>query len=129
MWRRQGGSEKIAVVLRARYGEEWTLPKGKLRDGESWEEAAVREVGEETGCTVERDAFAGGHVYEVNDEPKVVLFWHMSLVSEGAIAMPDDEVREVRWLTPMEARKILTHQDERELLVRGHSRRPSTARP
>lgn len=85
VWRGGTDGRKIAVIRRARYGEEWTLPKGKLELGESWEAAAVREVGEETGCLVQLGPFAGGHVYLVDGQPKVVLYWHMLLVQEGPI--------------------------------------------
>ena len=37
---------------RPRY-DDWSLPKGKLEPGESHEDAAVREVEEETGCRCE----------------------------------------------------------------------------
>ena len=39
---------QVALVHRPRY-DDWTLPKGKLDPGESFEEAALREVEEETG--------------------------------------------------------------------------------
>jgi 8-oxo-dGTP diphosphatase len=39
---------EVLLVHRPRY-DDWSLPKGKLDDGESWEDAAVREVEEETG--------------------------------------------------------------------------------
>ena len=39
---------RVLVVHRPRY-DDWSLPKGKLDAGESWESAAVREVEEETG--------------------------------------------------------------------------------
>jgi 8-oxo-dGTP pyrophosphatase MutT (NUDIX family) len=128
VWRRARAAGEIAVVRRARYGEEWTLPKGKLRDGESWEDAAVREVQEETGCSVNRRNFAGGHVYEVGKRPKVVLFWHMSLLREGVIVMPDDEVRELRWLSPAAAQRRLTHPEERRVLVHSRSGSPLAVR-
>ena len=35
---------EIALVHRTRYGNEWSLPKGKVKDGEALEEAALREV-------------------------------------------------------------------------------------
>jgi 8-oxo-dGTP diphosphatase len=38
----------VVLVHRPRY-DDWTLPKGKLDSGESFEEAAIREIDEETG--------------------------------------------------------------------------------
>ena len=45
-----GGDDGVEVLLvhRPRY-DDWSLPKGKLDDGESWREAAAREITEETG--------------------------------------------------------------------------------
>ena len=42
---------RVLLVHRERY-DDWSLPKGKLEDGESWEDAALREVWEETGIRV-----------------------------------------------------------------------------
>src|SRR5215471_14715281 len=42
--------EEVMVVYRKRH-KDWTLPKGKLKDGESFQDAAIREVVEETGCS------------------------------------------------------------------------------
>jgi len=116
VWRRGPAGREIAVVRRARYGEEWTLPKGKLRPGETWEAAAVREVREETGSVVERGPFAGGQIYQVDGRPKVVLYWHMSPLREGPVADPD-EARELRWLAPAAAQGRLTHPGEQRLLA------------
>ena len=38
--------DRIAVIHRPRY-DDWSLPKGKLDPGETFEEAAVREIHEE----------------------------------------------------------------------------------
>jgi 8-oxo-dGTP diphosphatase len=123
VWRKGEHEPELAVVRRARYGDEWTLPKGKLQDGESWEEAAVREVREETGCRVERGPFAGGQIYRVNDRPKVVLYWHMFLVRQEPAA-DSDEVQDVAWLTPSAAHARLTYPDERRLLAEAASSAP-----
>jgi 8-oxo-(d)GTP phosphatase len=49
LWREADGQRLLAVVHRPRY-DDWTLPKGKLDPGEEFAAAALREVGEETGC-------------------------------------------------------------------------------
>jgi len=124
VWRRRLDARELAVIRRDRYGEEWTFPKGKLNRGESWEAAAVREVGEETGCVVERGSFAGGQVYEVDGRPKVVLYWHMRVVRQESSADPA-EVTELCWLTPDRAGARLTHLAERRLLTDALATAPS----
>jgi ADP-ribose pyrophosphatase YjhB (NUDIX family) len=126
VWRRGTTGREIAVVRRARYGEEWTLPKGKLRPEETWEAAAVREVREETGCVVERGPFAGGQIYQVDGRPKVVLYWHMGLLRERPVADPE-EARELRWLTPAAAQARLTHPGEQRLLAEALAGAPPLA--
>ena len=115
VWRQGTRGRELAIIRRRRHGEEWTLPKGKLRRGESWEAAAVREVSEETGCAVECGSFAGGQVYRSAGRPKVVLYWHMRLLREGAI-VDTGEVQELLWLTPDAAQIRLTYPSEQRLL-------------
>ena len=49
------GRTKVAVIHRPKYMD-WSLPKGKLEEGEGWQEAALREVQEETGYRCEPSA-------------------------------------------------------------------------
>jgi ADP-ribose pyrophosphatase YjhB (NUDIX family) len=58
LWREDPSGPRIALVHRPRRSD-WSLPKGKLDDRESWEEAALREVQEETGCEARITGFAG----------------------------------------------------------------------
>jgi len=51
VWRNSPRGREIALVHRPKY-DDWTLPKGKLDPGESWQDGAVREVEEETGFDV-----------------------------------------------------------------------------
>src|SRR5262249_52527526 len=68
-------SGKIAIIRRRRHGGDIGLPKGKLKAGESEAEAALREVGEETGFRVAVRQAAGTTHYSVDGQPKAVAYF------------------------------------------------------
>jgi 8-oxo-dGTP pyrophosphatase MutT (NUDIX family) len=109
----------IAVVHRPKY-DDWTLPKGKHEPGEDDETAALREVREETGHegVIERDL--GVVEYPVNQggrvRRKVVRYYAMRVA--GGEFTPHREIDGMRWLTPQEARDLLTYERDREVLDR-----------
>lgn len=119
LWREQGGVKMLAVVHRPRY-DDWSLPKGALKKGETWQQAALREVFEETACQARLEAFAGCACYQLQayNTPKLVLFWHMALESEG-ILTPNEEIDTVAWMTVEQALERLTYPDERAILLSG----------
>ena len=114
VWKETSEGRKIAVIHRSRY-DDWSLPKGKLIEKESWEEAAIREVKEETGCDVRITGFAGRVSYQVKGTPKIVLYFTMEAVKESLFT-DSSEVKEVLWLSPEEALGRLDYEGERALL-------------
>ena len=114
LWRQTPQGKEIAIVHRPNY-DDWTLPKGKRDPGESWQQTALREIKEETGCEAQLDAFAGSTAYAVKGVAKVVLFWHMSLV-EDCHFQANSEVDELLWLSAEDALEKLDYENERELL-------------
>jgi 8-oxo-dGTP pyrophosphatase MutT (NUDIX family) len=106
---------RVLLVHRPRY-DDWTLPKGKLDKGESFEDAALREVEEETGvrCTLGREL--PGTMYMVEDRPKIVRYWLMEPESEIPF-VPNDETDEVRWVSREEAMGMLSYDRDRDVLA------------
>jgi 8-oxo-dGTP diphosphatase len=123
VWRRtKEGAVEVALVHRPRY-DDWSLPKGKLDQGEGWEDAAVREVEEETGlrCVlgeelepVAYDDSKGRH--------KVVRYWLMEARGEGAPFEPNDEVDELRWVPASDAGAALSYPADRGLVAQAVER-------
>ena len=110
VWR--GG--RLAVIHRPKR-RDWSLPKGKLESGETFPDAAVREVAEETGCRARLGDFAGYTLYRVKRRRKLVLFWHM-FVAGSCRFEPNGEVDRLEWLRPSEAIARLDHEVERRLV-------------
>ena len=114
VWRRGPGGVEVAVAHRPRY-DDWSLPKGKLDPGESWEEAALREVEEEIGlnCRLGRELPPVSY-QDRKGRDKVVRYWMMQ--PESGEFAPNEEVDEVRWLVPEAAAELLTYPHDRELV-------------
>ncbi len=97
------------------------LPKGHLDEGETSVQAAIREVREETGVTVELLAELGEvrywYVRNRRRVAKSVFFFLFRYVS-GDLSDHDDEVLEARWMGLAEARKALSYPGERDMVAR-----------
>ena len=102
----------VLLVHRARY-DDWSLPKGKLEPGETWEQAALREVWEETGVRGRLGNYLGESHYEVRGVSKEVRWWVMTTDDDAG---PSNEVDAVRWATFEEAQELLSYSHERQLL-------------
>ncbi|HEU4384522.1 MAG TPA: NUDIX hydrolase [Anaeromyxobacteraceae bacterium] len=127
LWRDGPSGPRLALVHRPKR-DDWSLPKGKLDDGEGWEEAALREVEEETGCRARIISFAGATSYLARRAPKVVLYWHMALVREGRLDA-GDEIDEVAWLAPADAVRRLDYEADRRLVARARPAGAAGAAP
>jgi 8-oxo-dGTP pyrophosphatase MutT (NUDIX family) len=108
--------DEVMIVYRKRH-QDWTLPKGKVHEGESFQEAALREVAEETGCSCALGNYMGTISYADEGVPKVVMFWKMTVIEESSVA-DTEEIGEAVWMPAASAVQRLTHAQEKSLLSR-----------
>jgi 8-oxo-dGTP diphosphatase len=117
VWRRTpAGALELVVVHRPRY-DDWSLPKGKLDRGESWEDAALREVLEEVGLRCRLGPELPPVRYRDNKgRDKAVRYWLMEPEDGDAPFTPNDEVDEMRWLDVEAATALLSYPHDVELV-------------
>lgn len=113
-WDRTG--PQVLLVHRIRH-DDWSLPKGAMAPGETVQEAAVREVREETGLRCRLGAELKSVTYrDRNNRAKHVRFWHMTPV--GVAGAPDPaEIDEVRWVPLATAAESLTRKRDRTVVA------------
>lgn len=111
----------LVLLIQDRRGI-WTLPKGHVDEGESDEEAAVREVAEETGihCTIaerlERITYPIYHHGRWQD--KQVTFFLASAAPEPPTPAVDEGIRTAAWVLLDEAPPKIIYRQIRNLLQR-----------
>jgi 8-oxo-dGTP pyrophosphatase MutT (NUDIX family) len=122
---RRADDGEIEVVLasrRTRRGQlAWGLAKGGIEPGESLEDAAVREVREETGLTADIEADLGDTKYMyVWDDVRIRKTVHFFLMRHtgGDVDDRDDEMEEIRWFPLGRAIKRAAYRGERDMLLK-----------
>ena len=118
VWRRDiNGEIEVLLVHRPRY-EDWSLPKGKLEEGEALISCAYREVLEETGLSIKLGPFIGSVEYYVPDGLKRVSYWSASLVEDKSAFHANEEVDQILWLDLESAALKATRDSDQEILQR-----------
>ncbi len=123
-WRVNGRGLEVLLIHRPDY-DDWSWPKGKLDDGETLPECAVREVREEIGLTVELGLPLPSTRYTVNGATKEVWYWAVE-ASRQTPEADGKEVDRVEWVPAGKAREQLTNASDvepLEVLIAAHGDR------
>lgn len=127
-YRRQGDLLEV-VLISVGDQRRWQLPKGLVNQGESHEQAAVREVSEETGLSTELvepldKVEYWFYAYQSGQRVRIHKYVHFFLLHylSGDVADHDQEVNEARWLDINQAQKLLTFDSDRRIVQLAHQR-------
>lgn len=117
VWRSGDAGKELVLVHRPAY-DDWSFPKGKLNDGESEVQAALREVEEEIGvrCALGRDLGTISYV-DSRGRAKIVRYWEMTIADPGRIRA-SNEVDDAVWVTLADAEAMLSYRHDREMIDR-----------
>jgi 8-oxo-dGTP pyrophosphatase MutT (NUDIX family) len=101
--------------------EMWTFPKGHLEAGETAEQAALREVEEETGYRCEIVAPLEKVAYWFERDKiltKKTVTWFVMKALEKTGEHDPKEILEARWVPLEEAKQLIRYKSDRKILAR-----------
>ena len=118
----QDGEPEVLLIA-THEGERWGLPKGHIEPWETPEEAAVREVREETGVQARviapLETIDYWYRWKANEGDVLVhkhVTFYLMAYEQGDVRDHGWEVDEARWVPLSQAMSMVMYKDERELL-------------
>jgi 8-oxo-(d)GTP phosphatase len=117
-------SKPKVLIIHRPHRRDWSLPKGKLDNGEHVVAAAVRECDEESGIIPILSVPLGQQSYRTLGRDKTVDYWRARIGRHVRFA-PDDEVDKILWVAPDEARRMLSYSRDADYLDRALAAPPT----
>ncbi|OBW57089.1 phosphohydrolase [Solibacillus silvestris] len=110
--------DNCVLMIRTIDSNSWSIPSGGVEDGETVEEACLREVAEETGYEVK--IVKALHTKKtIIKEFKVTTQYFLCEITGGDIQYkdPDEEIEEISWMNSCEISKLIyTYPEDQEVI-------------
>lgn len=114
-----------AILLLKKYNGDWVLPKGRVEPGETIEDAATREVMEETRVKAEIITYLGYIKYKfrsMKEEHRLVrktVHWYlMKAKNMNAVPQRSEGFVDVKFVHIDRAKTLLKYRDEKKIIDR-----------
>lgn len=125
VFRRTGTGSIDILMIQDRLGR-WTIPKGHVEEGESLEQTAVREVGEETGLTklAIKDKLDKIHFFYRKEGKLIYMTTHVFLIealgdTNALVPENSEGIVDAKWFPYAEALKLIEYKDTERLFNLG----------
>jgi ADP-ribose pyrophosphatase YjhB (NUDIX family) len=114
------GSINVEILLlRDRRYDAWTLPKGHVEEGETLEQAALREISEEAGVTEASVLFELGtfrRFVEKAQEWKTIHYFLMSTAPDQPLGKYENKLMETHWFPILQLPKMYLPEQEKVIV-------------
>lgn len=112
-------SEKILYLIEHMNGGHYSLPKGHVEKDETEKETALREIKEETSLDVDIDtSFRETITYSPYSGCQKDVIFFVARAKNLEFKKQDEEVKALYWLEEQEAINILSHDSDKNVLIK-----------
>jgi len=125
VFRRSGAGTIDILMIQDRKGR-WTIPKGHVEEGESFEQTAVREIGEETGLTnlKIREKLDKIFFFYRRDGQLIYMTTHIFLIealgnTDALVPENSEGIVDVKWFPRDDALERIEYKDTERLFKLG----------
>lgn len=121
VYRKLHGDIEI-LLIKHRFGEHWSFPKGHVEAGESEYQTALREVKEETGLSVKlREGFRHSVEYYPRPNTRKQVVYFLGLATDYNTRKQEEEISDIRWTPLAGADREVTFKNDKNLIM--HAKR------
>jgi len=109
------------LIISHRNDGHWGFPKGHIEKNESEEQAAIREVSEETGIAVSlMDGFRVLVEYLIKQNTMKEVVYFLAQVQDQTVYIDVEEIVDYKWSSFKQTKQLLSYESSKEVLEKAY---------